>query len=126
MRVPDEVIDENGHVNNVAYVQWMQDVAIRHFRALGGEEALGESGATWVARAHRIEYLRPAFAGDALEIATWIADVGRVSSKRCYEFFRAGEEKPLARGETDWVLVDIASGRPKRIPENLHALFKRG
>jgi len=24
--VPESVIDENGHVNNVAYVQWMQDV----------------------------------------------------------------------------------------------------
>ena len=28
--VPDEAVDGNRHVNNVAYVQWMQDVAIRH------------------------------------------------------------------------------------------------
>ena len=25
-----EVIDGNGHVNNVVYVQWMQDAAIAH------------------------------------------------------------------------------------------------
>jgi len=26
--IPENVIDENGHVNNVAYVQWMQDAAV--------------------------------------------------------------------------------------------------
>ena len=30
IKVPAEVVDGNGHVNNVAYVQWMQDAAIRH------------------------------------------------------------------------------------------------
>ena len=28
--VPDTAIDANGHVNNVQYVQWMQDAAIAH------------------------------------------------------------------------------------------------
>lgn len=28
--VTDEVIDENGHANNVAYVAWMQEAAIHH------------------------------------------------------------------------------------------------
>ena len=27
--VPETVIDENGRVNNVAYVQWMQDIITR-------------------------------------------------------------------------------------------------
>jgi acyl-CoA thioester hydrolase len=31
--IPQSVIDENGHVNNVAYVQWMQDIAIEHYTA---------------------------------------------------------------------------------------------
>ncbi len=26
--IPKTAIDENGHVNNVAYVQWMQDIAV--------------------------------------------------------------------------------------------------
>ena len=25
--IPADAIDENGHVNNVAYVRWMQDIA---------------------------------------------------------------------------------------------------
>lgn len=62
--IPPSAIDENGHVNNVAYVQWMQDIAIEHYDALGGIETQGPH-ATWVVREHRVEYLLPAFAGEA-------------------------------------------------------------
>lgn len=115
--VPPEAIDENGHANNVAYVQWMQDVAIGHFTALGGAAMLGRFGASWVARSHHIEYLRPAFAGDVLRVTTWIAGMERVKSLRRYEFSRDGQL--LARGATDWVFIDAATGRPKRIPEEM-------
>ena len=39
--IPQTSIDENGHVNNVAYVQWMQDVAVEHYASMGGIEAQG-------------------------------------------------------------------------------------
>lgn len=119
LTVGPEVIDENGHVNNVAYVQWMQDVAILHFSALGGMPLMAAHGAAWVARSHQIEYLRPAFLGEEVAVRTWIADMERVKSRRRYEFLRG--EEVLARGTTDWVFVDAASGRPKRIPEEMRA-----
>ncbi len=31
--VPDDAIDRQGHVNNLAYVAWMQDAAIEHSAA---------------------------------------------------------------------------------------------
>jgi acyl-CoA thioester hydrolase len=118
-----DVIDANGHVNNVAYVQWMQDVAVCHFTSVGGVGLLKELGGTWVARAHRIEYLRPAFAGDRIEARTWVADLRRVRSHRHYEFVRVSDRAVLARGETDWVLVDVQSGKPKSIPEAIRRAF---
>ncbi|MDL1918316.1 hypothetical protein FBQ83_03205, partial [Chloroflexi bacterium CFX5] len=39
--IPPSAIDENGHVNNVVYVQWMQDIAVEHYASLGGIEAQG-------------------------------------------------------------------------------------
>ena len=33
--VPEDVIDTNRHVNNLAYVRWMQEVAIMHSTARG-------------------------------------------------------------------------------------------
>ena len=57
--VPEGAIDRNGHVNNVAFVQWMQDAATRHFDSGGVTETMRAAGGTWVARAHKIEYLQP-------------------------------------------------------------------
>src|SRR4051812_20220708 len=112
--VAADVIDTNGHVNNVAFVQWMQDVAVRHFEALGGVEPMRAVGGAWFVRSHHVEYLGPAFANETIRAKTWVADVGRVRSLRKYEFWRG--DKLLVRGETDWVFVNSARGKPLSIP----------
>jgi acyl-CoA thioester hydrolase len=121
--VPPSVIDANGHVNNVQYVQWMQEAAVAHFTAAGGSPIIESLGATWVVRSHRIEYLRPALAGDRVAVRTWVEDFRRVMSLRKYEFTRVNDQVVLATGETEWVFVDIATGRPKSIPPELRDLF---
>ncbi len=123
LTIPPDAIDENGHVNNVAYVQWMQDAAVRHFESLGGPPVMMEAGATWVVRSHHIEYLRPSFAGEEIEVRTWIANVRRVRSLRKYEFLRASDGELLVRGETDWVFVNARDGRPMSIPPAVSQLF---
>lgn len=122
--VPNEAVDRNRHVNNVAYVHWMQEAAIRHSAAAGCTRLTEASGATWVARMHRIEYLSPAFAGDQITVLTWVVDFRRVRSLRRYKFVRSTEQKLLARGETDWVLVDFLTGRPRRIPKEIADSFQ--
>ena len=122
--VPVSAVDGNRHVNNVAYVQWMQDAAIQHSAATGCTRMTEAIGATWVARMHRIEYLSPAFAGEAITVLTWVADFRKVRSLRRYKFIRAADQKTLAHGETDWVLVDAATGRPRAIPSEMANLFE--
>ena len=119
--VPQSAIDENGHVNNVAYVQWMQDAAaIHHPQAIGYRPP---EGATWYAREHRIEYLLPAFLGEEIEVRTWISEIRRVRVRRQYEFHRKPDGKVIAKGETDWVYVDAKTGRPISIPQEVQLLF---
>ena len=120
--VPSNSIDENGHVNNVAYVQWMQDIAVEHYESIGGIEAQGPD-ATWVIREHKIEYLLPAFAGEEIEIRTWVENIRRVRLLRKYEFVRKADGKILVRGETDWIFVDAKNGRPLAIPKNAVDVF---
>jgi len=120
--LPD-AIDANGHVNNVVYVQRMQDVAIRHSESVGGLDAARAAGGSWVVRAHHIEYLNPAFAGDDIEAHTWIVDFQKVRSTRRYTFTRANDGKPIARGETEWVFIDAQTGRPRAIPESVIACY---
>ena len=119
--VPEDAIDGNGHVNNVEYVQWMQDVAILHSNHQGGTaEKYLELGSSWIIRTHYIEYLAPAFAGDEIEALTWVSDMRRVSSLRKYKFRRASDQTLLAKAETRWVYIDMESGRPIHIHPRAH------
>ncbi len=121
--IPKSSIDENGHVNNVAYVQWMQDVAVEHYASIGGIEAQG-TNATWVVREHRIEYLLPAFEVEEIEIRTWVENIRKVRSLRKYEFVRKADGRLLVRGETDWVFVNLETGAPQAIPQEVMDVFK--
>jgi len=118
-------IDGNGHVNNIVYVQWMQDVAIAHSGAAGCTAATTAAGCTWVARSHHIEYLRPAYAGDRILVQSWIVDATRKSSSmRRYRMVRESDGAALARGETLWVFIDTQSGRPRTIPPEVIGCFE--
>ena len=121
--VPEAVIDANGHANNVAYVRWMIDVAIKHFHASGSADAMHELAASWVVRSHHIEYLCPALLDDQIEANTWVVNFSRVRSLRRYQFVRVSDGAILAKGETDWVFIDATSGRPRSIPDEIKAAF---
>lgn len=120
--IPKSAIDENGHVNNVTYVQWMQDIAVEHYASIGGVTAQGFD-ATWVVREHKVEYFMPAFEDEEIEIKTWVEDIRRVRSLRKYEFTRKNDGKVLVKGETDWVFVDTKTGRPLAIPQEVADIF---
>jgi acyl-CoA thioester hydrolase len=119
IKVTAAVVDRNGHVNNVAYIQWLQDAAIRHARESGCMAATTAAGAIWVVRSHYIEYLVPAFAGDTLTMLTWVVNFQKVRSLRKYKLIRAADQAVVARAETDWVFVNAKTGRPLKIPDEV-------
>lgn len=118
-----ESIDVNGHVNNVEYVRWMQEVAIRHTQHLGADVRAAAAGLTWVVRSHHIEYRLPLFEDDEVELRTWVDSVERVSSVRRYEIRRTKDDQLVASGETNWVCLNRETGRPMAIPERLMAMY---
>lgn len=122
--IPESALDQNGHVNNVVYVQWMQDMAILHSESTGGTQAMLSTGGTWFVRFHNIKYLTPAFAADRVILQTWVVDFRRARSLRRYRFIRKNDNVLLAKGETEWVFVDIKSGRPRMIPSEVKGTFK--
>jgi len=122
--VPEDTVDENGHVNNVVYIQWMQDVAVLHAEEAGCTRATRLAGATWVVRSHTVEYLRPAYIGDTISVLTWVVNFRRVRSLRRYKFVRPKDNVVIARGETDWVFVDAKTGRPLTVPDEVKNTFE--
>lgn len=123
--VPPDAIDVNGHVNNLAYLRWMQEVAIRHSSEQGWPvERYQASGTGWVVRSHFIEYLLPAFLGESLSLLTWVTGFRQRASPRQYLFWRAADRQVVARAETIWVFVNARSGRPTRIPAEVQQAFE--
>jgi acyl-CoA thioester hydrolase len=123
--VSREEIDGLGHVNNLHYLKWMQTAAVAHSAAVGWPTERYQSiGAAFVVRAHRIEYRRPAFAGESLEIRTWVSDFSKVTSLRKYQVFRPHDGQVLAVGETDWAFLGLDPYVPRRLPHDLVTAFE--
>lgn len=144
--VSEDDIDMVGHVNNVVYIQWMQDAALAHSAALGWPaERYQEHGAGWVARLHQIEYLQPAYPGDRVVVQTWVADMKKVTSTRRYRMVRfdgspslpsemsntkvsqgpaaALKETLIAVAHTQWAYIDFQTRGPKRIPKEIASAY---
>ena len=145
--VAEDDLDGLGHANNISYLKWMQSAALAHSAAQGWPvEAYAALGCGWVVRSHFIEYLVPALVGDTILIRTWVADMGKVTSRRRFLILRGGDprrgasgrhshaergnevddagETILAKAETKWAFVDYRTGSPKRIPPEVSRAFE--
>jgi acyl-CoA thioester hydrolase len=110
-----EDIDENGHVNNVVYVRWLQDVGTAHWNARFSEDERGPW--SWVALRHEVDYRRPLKPGDAVKARTWVGDA---EGPRFARFVLIeGPAGVAAQGKTEWCLVNASSMKPARIPPGM-------
>lgn len=116
IKVKPEHIDVLGHVNNVVYVQWMQDVASAHIEELGvGLEQYLELKHAMVAVEHHVQYRKAALLDDEIILRTWLYDINALYSFRQYAFFNAKDNNLLFTANTKWACIEIATGRPKRM-----------
>lgn len=106
-------IDELGHANNVQYVRWVQDTAGAHWHAAIAADQREQH--SWVVLEHRIRYHRPAFAGEELRGTTWIGEVRGAQCQRFVRIERVADGVLLCEAETQWVLLDPQTQRPKRV-----------
>lgn len=126
--VAPEHIDGFGHVNNVSYLKWLEDVAWAHSNALGlGWDAYRTLNTGCVVHRHELDYLAPTFERDELLSATWIHEnSGRLDMWRRYQIIRVGDGKTVLRAASRFVCVDFTSGRPKRQPPEFVAAYCAG
>jgi len=113
--------DENGHVNNVVYLGWVQDIAIAHWRSRAPAEEQGRWA--WIVVRHEIDYRRPLLPGETATGRTW---VGERRGPRFDRFVRIDgpDGEVCAQTRSEWVLIDAASKRPARVPEWMEAMFR--
>ena len=121
--VRPEHIDENGHVNNVVYVGWLQDAGTAHWNARFDDATRAKW--SWVGTRHEIDYIRPIMPGAQGVVArTWVGDPQGPRFNR-YVRIEDGEGRLCAQGVSEWVLVDAKTLRPSRIPAEMLPTFQR-
>lgn len=124
-RVGPADIDELGHLNNVRYVQWVQDVAVAHSASIGLDWAAYEAmRGVFVLRRHEADYLRSVLEGTTLRARTWLANKRGVQVDRHIEFFDA--DSIVFKSLTRWVYIDLNTQRPARIPHAVFEAFEPG
>ncbi len=119
--VEENHLDELQHVNNVQYLQWVQDIAGAHWQELIKDNPT-EFG-LWVVRSHHIEYKRQAKLGDRLKIVTDVALTKGFQSERRVRFFLADSDRLIAQCSTQWCYLDPTTQKLLRIPEEVYAIF---
>lgn len=126
LRVGDDDVGEVvDHVANAKYVSWLDRAAELHADALGYTRRwLLDEGLMWFVARHEIDYLAEVWRGDELVVATWVRPMRRVKCWREYAILRPSDRHVVCRACTLWVLVDLATRRPLRIPREMALRFE--
>ena len=125
LRVRHYEMDALGHVNNAVYQSYLEQAAIEHSEHLGLTlDNYRQLGSVFVMRRLAIDYLRPAIAGDYLDITTWIQEVRGSRAIRRYEI-RKRDNLLVVTAEALWVWVESASMRPRAIPQKVVDIFTK-
>lgn len=117
----DTDIDELGHVNNAAYVKWIQDAAVGHWTHLASGPLATDH--VWVCLRHEIDYLLPILPGETAHIRTWLGKRQGARFDRHIDIRKEGSTRASVIAVTTWVMLDKATGRPRRVGDDVMAVF---
>jgi len=127
-------IDAYGHVNNSAMLRLLEEARIVAFWGADPDEQVADdelpapiidgrpgSGTMTVIAAQRLEYLASIpYLRQPLDIQMWVGRVGGASIDVSYEVWSPVGHDPAVlytRATTALVMVDAATGRPRRLTE---------
>ncbi len=113
--VNEHEIDALNHVNNIHYIQWVQNAAQKHWSTLSNSKL--NSKFVWVVLRHEIDYMSSAKLHDKISVTTWIGDSYGVKSERFVEMKKG--DKLIAKAKTIWCLLDKKTMKPVRIPPEI-------
>lgn len=108
-------IDSLNHVNNIAYLKWVQDISIAHWYQIAPKKITDHY--YWVVVRHEIDYRQSAYLNDEITAVTWVGESEGVKSDRFVHFY--SRDKLITRAKTTWCLMDKESNKPVRITDDI-------
>lgn len=121
--VTEKDLDDLDHVNNVVYLQWVQDIAKDHWEVRASKEL--KKNFIWFVIRHEIDYKKQAFLGDEILVETYVGETTFVTSERFVNIKNAQTGELLVAVKSNWCLLDANSKRPTRITDELRTVFHK-
>ncbi len=116
-----EHIDLNGHVNNMVWLQWVQDIATAHWEKVAPPEHV--AAYAWFVTRHEIDYRGNIGPGETVTAHTFIPEPpSGARFLRCVDFTDEAGKK-LVSVRSTWAMIDRQTGRPLRVPPEVAAPF---
>ncbi len=119
-------LDLYGHVNNARYLEFLEEA-----RWSFAEESLDidewqRRGIAFSVVNININYRRPAFMGEVLQIRTWVSGLGNASAVIRQELVLKGKETPVADADVTFVMIDAKTNKPIPLTGDIRAAFAAG
>lgn len=111
-------LDLLGHVNNVVYVDYLQEARVDMLRTHGPAARTGDLAEGVVVVRHEVSYLAPLnFGFESVTIESWVTEIRAASFTVAYELFheRDGARHVYARAKTVLTPYVFATERPRRL-----------
>ncbi|MBD3165673.1 acyl-CoA thioesterase [bacterium] len=113
-------IDFEGHVNNIVYIRWMEDLRIHWLETWFPLRPRVEAGIAPALTHTEIDYIRPIRLFQNVKGFCWVEKLEKVRMYLAFEWIADGEV--AARGRQTGVWIRIDGGRPVRVPAELREL----
>ncbi|MBU2938796.1 thioesterase family protein [Lacinutrix sp. C3R15] len=120
--VTQEDLDELNHVNNIRYIQWIQDIAKAHWQEIATEDIY--KAYFWVVRRHLVDYKASAHLHDQVKITTKFINSYGAAAKSIIQMHNKSTQKLLLKAETTWCLMQTQTKRPTRVPKEIDEILK--
>ncbi|WP_111218383.1 acyl-CoA thioesterase [Rhizobium tumorigenes] len=112
-------IDQQGHVNNSVYLQWVQEAVLGYWHHIAPIDARNDL--VWVALAHHIRYRKPVLLGDPIHV---LVTATHASGPRASFTTRVKHRDELcAEIESSWCCINAATRRPHRLAKEIIKTF---
>jgi len=113
-------MDALGHMNNVSYLRYFEEVRITWINSLDIEYRIGAEGP--ILGTLTCKYLKPAIYPLEFEITTYIGRPGKSSFYMWHELYNANDpNERFAEAEAKMVWINIGAGRSRPMPDWLRA-----
>ena len=122
VQVAEADLDDLNHVNNIRYIEWIQDISKEHWQAAVPID--DRNDLIWVVVSHHIQYRGEAKLGDLVSINTYIAETRGPLSIRAVKMYLSGTDQLLVESRTEWCLLNAVTQKPMRISQELRSFFE--